>query len=163
VYLTANQAWRHFRQRIPNASAATPPTGARRFAMMIGVYMQVTFALVFFRSSSTHAAFALLQDIAGAHGIGSLGSLAEGALAFALFPVVWFMPNTQQILGQERSTVVPIPGPAAPTTLAHEQTPSLFPKLRWCPSLGWGLAMAALFFAVLVELGRPAAFLYFQF
>ena len=158
IYLTANQAWRHFRQPAP-----APPTGVVRLAMMIGVYVQVTFALIFFRSTSTHAALALLHDIAGAHGFGSLGSLADGWLAFALFPVVWFLPNTLQILGQETTAEVPIPGPAAPTTIAHEQAPSIFARIRWSPTLGWGLLMAALFFAVLVELDRPAAFLYFQF
>jgi hypothetical protein len=163
VYLTANQAWRHFRQRVHNAPVPAPPTGLSRLAMMLGVYCQVTFALVFFRSSSTHAALALLGDIAGAHGIGTLGSLLEGSLAFALFPIVWFLPNTQQILGQERSTDVPIPGPAAPTTIAHEQAPTIFPLIRWAPTLGWSLLMAAVFFAVLVQIDRPATFLYFQF
>jgi len=163
IYLTANQAWRHFRQRIHNAPAPAPPRGALRLAMMIGVYIQVTFALVFFRSSSTHAALALLRDIIGSHGLGTVGSLLEGSLAFALFPIVWFMPNTQQILGQERSTEVPIPGPAAPTTIAHEQAPSYFPRIRWAPTLGWSLCMAALFFAIVVSLDRPATFLYFQF
>lgn len=160
IYLTANQAWRHFRQR---TEKAPPPTGSRRLAMMFGVYVQIAFALIFFRSTSTHAAFALLSDIAGAHGLGSMASLLDGWLAFALFPVVWFLPNTQQILGQEATAEVPIPGPAAPTTIAHEQAPSIFPRLRWSPTLGWGLAMAGLFFAVLVELDRPATFLYFQF
>lgn len=160
IYLTANQAWRHFRQRSSNAP---PPTGGRRLAMMLVVYVQIAFALVFFRSTSTRAAFALLHDIAGAHGLGSLGSVLEGWLAFALFPVVWFLPNTQQILGQESTAEVPTPGPAAPTTLAHEQAPSIFARIRWSPNLGWGLAMAGLFFAVLVELDRPATFLYFQF
>lgn len=158
IYLTANQAWRHFRQPVPS-----PPTGMVRLAMMIGVYVQVAFALIFFRSSSTHAALELLHDIAGAHGFGSLASLQDGWLAFALFPVVWFLPNTQQFLGQERTTEVPVPGPAAPTTLAHEQAPSIFARIRWSPTLGWGLVMAAVFFAVLVELDRPATFLYFQF
>jgi alginate O-acetyltransferase complex protein AlgI len=163
IYLTANQAWRHFRQRIHNAPAPQPPRGALRLAMMLGVYIQVTFALVFFHSASTHAALTFLRDIGGAHGLGSVGSLLEGSLAFALLPIVWFMPNTQQILGQENSTEVPIPGPAAPTTIAHEQAPSLFPGVRWSPSIGWGLVMAALFFAVLVNLNPNATFLYFQF
>ena len=158
LYLTANQAWRHFRQPAPK-----PPTGLLRLAMMIGVYVQVAFALIFFRSSSTHTAFALLHDIAGAHGFGSLASLQDGWLAFALFPVVWFLPNTQQFLGQERTTEVPVPGPAASTTLAHEQAPSIFARIRWSPSVGWGVILAAVFFAVLVELDRPATFLYFQF
>jgi hypothetical protein len=73
------------------------------------------------------------------------------------------MPNTQQILGQERATEFPIPGPAAPTTIAHEQAPTLFPRIRWAPTLGWSLVMAALFFAVLVQLNPKSTFLYFQF
>ena len=163
VYLTANQAWRHFRQRVHNAPAPAPARGPLRLAMMIGVYVQVSFALVFFHAQSLQAALAYLHDIGGAHGLGSTGSLLDGALAFALFPVVWFLPNTQQILGQENSTDTPIPGPAAPTTIAHEQAPSLFTRIRWSPSIGWGLVMAALFFAVLVQLNPNATFLYFQF
>ncbi len=98
VYLTANQAWRHFRKRTADLS---PVTGLPRLLMMIGVYAQVSFALIFFRSDSLHAAFALLHDMAGRHGIGTTGSLLDGALAFALFPIVWFFPNSQQILDQE--------------------------------------------------------------
>jgi D-alanyl-lipoteichoic acid acyltransferase DltB (MBOAT superfamily) len=162
-YLTANQAWRHFRQRIHNAPAPAPPQGLRRLGQMVGVYLQVTFALIFFRSTSMHSALALIGDMAGAHGIGSFGSVLEGSLAFALFPIVWFMPNTQQILGQERATEAPIPGPAAPTTISHEQAPTWFPQLRWHPNIGWGLFMAALFFAILVKLDEKATFLYFQF
>ena len=167
LYLTANQAWRHFRQRVHNAPAPPPPRGLLRLGLMLGVYAQVTFALIFFRSASLPAALALLHSIAGAHGIGTLGSLLDGILAFALFPVVWFLPNTQQILGQERSVVTPIPGPAAPTAIAPgqitAQAPTLFSALRWSPTLGWSLLMAALFFAVLVELNPNATFLYFQF
>ena len=170
VYLTANQAWRHFRLRRQVGAVASDPSGSRgwgRLAMMIGVYVQVTFALIFFRSASLPAALALLKDIAGAHGLGSGGSLAEGWLAFALFPVVWFLPNTQQILGQEsvaaHAALGPPTGPEAASTMAHEQAPSLFAWLRWRPTLGWSLAMAALLFAVLVELDPRATFLYFQF
>lgn len=163
VYLTANQAWRHFRQRTHNGPAPPPPVGWLRVAMMLGVYIQVTFALIFFRSNSMHSAIALLHDIAGAHGIGSADALLDGILAFALFPVVWFMPNTQQILGQERVVEVPIPGPAAPTAIAHQQAPALFHQLRWSPSLGWGLFMGTLFLAILTQLDPTAQFLYFQF
>ena len=159
VYLTANQAWRHFRQRIHNAPAAPPAQGLRRLAMMAGVYLQVSFALIFFHADSLRSAMALLADMFGAHGRGSLGSLLEGSLAFALFPVVWFLPNTQQILRQE------INAPALlDTPLVIRDAPrSLFARLRWTPNLGWAMFMAALFFAVLVELDRSATFLYFQF
>jgi D-alanyl-lipoteichoic acid acyltransferase DltB (MBOAT superfamily) len=148
IYLTANQAWRHFRQPKKGA-AAQAPTGLQRMALRIGVYLQVSLALIFFRAESLHSAFSMLHDLAGRHGAGHIGTLLDAAFGFALFPVVWFMPNTQQILGEE-----PV-GSAAPTVL--------FPRLRWSPSLGWGIVLAVLFFAVLANIGSPAPFLYFQF
>ena len=69
VYLTANQAWRHFRQRRKGAAAA-PPSGLLRMALRLGVYLQVAFALLFFRADSLQAALAMLRDLAGLHGIG---------------------------------------------------------------------------------------------
>ncbi len=159
VYLTVNQAWRHFRQRIHNAPAPLPARGLTRLAMMAGVYLQVCFALLFFRADSLHSAFAMLADMFGAHGRGQLGSLLEGSLAFALFPVVWFLPNTQQILGQESNAPALMDTPL----IVRDAPRTLFPRLRWTPNLGWAMLMAALFFAVLVELDRSATFLYFQF
>jgi alginate O-acetyltransferase complex protein AlgI len=162
VYLTANQAWRHFRHHTHNAPTPPQPKGLPRLAMMIGVYLQITFALIFFRSESTHAAFALLSDMAGHHGIGHLGALLDGALAFALFPIVWFMPNTQQILGQETSRDGVATSPGTPA-VNPAPAPTLFSNLHWTPNLGWNLLMVVLLFAVLVNLDHPAPFLYFQF
>jgi len=148
VYLTANQAWRHFRQRRKGAPPE-PPTGMLRMALRVGVYLQVSLALVFFRSDSLHSAFAMLRDLAGRNGFGHIGTLLDAIAGFALFPVVWFMPNTQQILGEEPSTAT------AP--------PSLLPRLRWTPTIGWGLVIAVLFFAVLAKMDDTSSFLYFQF
>jgi alginate O-acetyltransferase complex protein AlgI len=164
VYLTANQAWRHFRQRSRSGAPANPPRGLTRFAMMIGVYLQVTFALIFFRSASMHSAFALLADMFGRHGAGRFDELLAGGIAFALFPIVWFFPNTQQILGQETGpsglasspgtpNVNPIPAP----------TPALLSRLRWSPNLAWAFVMFVLLFAILANLDSTARFLYFQF
>lgn len=158
VYLTANQAWRHFRPR----TLQTPPTGPTRFAMMIGVYLQVCFALVFFRSASLHAAFALLAGLTGLNGLGPLTTLLSGAAAFALFPIVWFFPNTQQILGQETSRTGIATSPGTPA-VNPTPAPSILHHLRWKPNLFWAVAMAALFFAVLVNLDSSSTFLYFQF
>ena len=161
VYLTANQAWRHFRPPVQQE----PPNGPLRLAMMIGVYLQVAFALVFFRSPSTSAAIAMLRDVIGRHGFGSAHTLLDGALAFALFPVVWFLPNTQQILGQETTPETPLAGHHTPTTMPTEPAaPSpILSWLRWRPTLGWALLMAVLFFAVLANLDTNVPFLYFQF
>jgi alginate O-acetyltransferase complex protein AlgI len=162
VYLTANQAWRHFRQRIHNAPAPLKPTGFTRFAMMFGVYLQVTLAVIFFRSESTTSAFALIADMFGRNSPGRLDELMTGALAFALFPVVWFFPNTQQILGQETGPGGIAPSPGTPN-VNPAAAPSLFPGLRWHPNVRWAVLMAILFFAVLVNLDSTTSFLYFQF
>ena len=182
VYLTANQAWRHFRKP-DTAHPGPPPTAPRRLALMIAVYLQVTFALIFFRSSSLPSAFALIADLAGRHGLGHLDTLANGALAFALFPIVWFFPNTQTILGQEpateralaaqaltRPSANPAIAPAQPNPATlpagpiegQARTPILS-RLRWQPNLAWALVLAALFFATLANLDTNVPFLYFQF
>ena len=184
VYLIANQAWRHFRH-----SGATPPapsTPLRRLPLMIGVFLQVTVALIFFRANSLGAASAMLADLAGRHGAGHLASLFDGALAFALFPVVWFLPNTQTILGQEPTTEQAVASatlrrPTADAAVAPVQPnagslpagPSpvlgtlpmrwLLDRTRWQPSLPWALLLAALLFATLVNLDTKTPFLYFQF
>lgn len=162
VYLTANQAWRHFRQRGHNAPPEPKPEGFTRLAMMVGVYLQVSFALIFFHSESMASAGALIADMFGRNGTGRFDELLAGALAFALFPVVWFFPNTQQILGQEA-------GPADTSTFAAAPgvgpaaAPTLFSGFRWRPSVGWAVLMAVLFFAVLANLDSTTSFLYFQF
>ena len=148
LYLTANLAWRSFRQR--NKTASEPERSElTTFFMRLGVYVQVALALVFFRADTLHAAIAMLGSLFFFHGTGHAGSLLDAAAGFALFPVVWYLPNTQQILGEE-----PASG-AAPTPWLS--------RLRWTPNLGWALAMAVLFFAVLANLGDTKSFLYFQF
>ena len=162
VYLTANQAWRHFRQRIHNAPAPPKPAGLTRLAMMFGVYLQVSFAVIFFRSDSTSSAFALIADMFGRNSAGRFDELMAGAFAFALFPVVWFFPNTQQILGQETGPGGIAPSPGTPN-VNPVAAPTLFPGLRWRPNVGWAVLMAAIFFAVLTNLDSSTSFLYFQF
>lgn len=148
IYLTANQAWRHFRQRQKGVTEE-PPTGILRMALRIGVYLQVSLALIFFRADSLHSAFAMLHDLFGGNGHGHIGSLLDGALGLALFPIVWFMPNTQEILGEEP------PSSAAPSIL--------LPRLRWSSNIVWGIVMAVLLFAILANLDHTSSFLYFQF
>ncbi len=147
IYLTVNQAWRHFRQR-KRGVPEEPPTGLLRLALRIGVYLQVSFALIFFRADSLESAFAFVRDLAGHNGLGYVGNLLDGALGFALFFVVWFMPNTQQILGEE-------PGPTGASA-------SFWAALRWRPNLYWTAGMAVLFFAILTNM-ENSSFLYFQF
>ena len=167
VYLTVNQAWRHFRQRAHNAPPMPKPAGFTRLAMMLGVYLQVTFALIFFRSESMASATALIHDMFGRNSAGHPGEFLSGVLAFALFPVVWFFPNTQQILGQQApgqhfGSAGISPSPTTPG-VNPPSAPTLFAGVRWRPNLSWALIMAVLFFAVLANLDSSTSFLYFQF
>lgn len=148
IYLTANQAWRHFRERIKGV-AQEAPSGLTVIGMRLGVYLQIAFALIFFRAESTHAAIAFVRDLAGRNGFGHPGYFVDGALGFALFPVVWFLPNTQQILGEE-------PADAAGSI-------GIWTRLRWKPNIAWSIALAVLFFATLARMETSSSFLYFQF
>jgi D-alanyl-lipoteichoic acid acyltransferase DltB (MBOAT superfamily) len=147
IYLTANQAWRHFRQRKKGAPPEAPK-GLLQLAFRIGVYLQVSFALIFFRANSLRSALSFVHDLTGHNGAGHMGTMLNGALGFLLFPVVWLMPNTQQLLGEE-----PIS--------AHGES-SFWSSLRWRPNLWWTLGMAVLFFAILANM-ENSSFLYFQF
>lgn len=162
VYLIANQAWRHFRPRPKSSVAPRRPAGATRLAMMIGVYLQVAFALIFFRSESLGAAFHLLSDIFGHNGVGSMEQLLAGSMAFALFPIVWFFPNTQQILGQETGAHAVPASPGTPH-VNPPPAPTALLWLRWRPNTAWLLLMVVIFFASLANLDPHAQFLYFQF
>jgi|GEM_PF-5468882 len=86
--------------------------------------------------------------MAGQHGLGGLDTDLPVLLAFALFPVVRYLPNTQEILGQQAT--------------AGTRSP-LLEQTRWRPSVPWACATAAVFFAVLVLMNEVSTFLYFQF
>jgi len=162
VYLTANQAWRPLPPARPQYSGAAAARGSGALCHDDRVYLQVSFALIFFRSESMGSAFALIADLFGRHGAGTMDELMAGGLAFALFPVVWFFPNTQQILGQETG-----PGGIACRTrhVRRQSCTRANPVSRasLAPEFGWAVVMAVLFFAVLANLDSPVRFLYFQF
>ncbi len=139
IYLIASQAWRHFRQRTHNARTPARASGLLRLAMMTGVYLQVAFALIFFRSESLAAAFALLRDLVGGNGPGHPDELLAGTLAFCLFPVVWFFPNTQQMLGEETGPGGIVTSPGTPNVYpAPGADPFRGASVEPEPSLGGG-------------------------
>jgi D-alanyl-lipoteichoic acid acyltransferase DltB (MBOAT superfamily) len=148
VYLTVNHAWRIVRREGSLASRiiAQPPVcvGLTFFAVLL--------AQVFFRSASTHDALDVVAGLVGRHGVG-LGELSgqpPHAFLFLLaLPVVWFLPNTQEILGQV-STV----------------RPNIFGRstlVMWRPNWAWACSLGSLLVAVLWYMTDTSSFLYFQF
>jgi alginate O-acetyltransferase complex protein AlgI len=105
-------------------------------------------AFVFFRSESTGAALSLLRSMAGLSGNAHQTVQPLSLMALALLPVVWFLPNTQQVLGEQR----------------NEHDPDRMRLgLHWKPSPTWAVAIALVLFLSLINIGASSTFLYFQF
>jgi alginate O-acetyltransferase complex protein AlgI len=147
IYLTLNHAWRLLRGQA--AELRTPSKLGSALSVLL-TYACVLVALVFFRASSTDSALHYLAGMIGLHGMSwhddaikaSRALLATGGLM-----LVWFFPNTQQILGQR----------AAATSQGRWSWPT------WQPTLRWSVAIGVLFFIGLLFVDNTATFLYFQF
>ena len=145
-YLVVNHAWRlltpeghklHNKLPIPAAIFLT--------------FTSVVLGQIFFRAESINQALYVLGSLLGRH-VGSpwnqsiqLKSLITLLLCF---PIVWLMPNVQEILG-------------LPT-----REPLLQPwyrNLHWRPTLGWSLILTTALCLSIIELDPGAGFLYFQF
>ena len=164
-FLTVNHAWNMFRQ------SRTGETSTRPISRFIGMihhgssvlltFLCVLISLVFFRANSVGQALSVLEGMIGMHGIGSSTfalSHEENArntlirILIGLF-VVWFMPNTQQILSRFKPSL-------AAKTLT-ELTSSR--GLLWGPNAAWAIPLGGILFFSLVHLQDPSTFLYFQF
>ena len=147
VYLTLNHWWRLTRGQVAERKDGTRLSKALSVLL---TYVCVLFAQVFFRASSTGAAVKYIASMTGLHGsswhqpecskVAVLGCVA-GLI------MVWFTPNTQQILGQAGATI----------------PDGEWLRVAWRPNLQWSLAAGLLFFASLLCIQNSATFLYFQF
>jgi D-alanyl-lipoteichoic acid acyltransferase DltB (MBOAT superfamily) len=148
IYLTVNHAWRIFRREGSIVSRVM----ARPVVCVGLTFVAVLVAQVFFRSASTHDALQVLGGLIGRHGAGleELSEQSPHAFLFVLaLPVIWWFPNTQEILGQV-STV----------------RPNIFGSSRlatWRPNWVWACSLGSLLVAVLWYMTDTSSFLYFQF
>jgi hypothetical protein len=141
-------------------------------------FAAVVVGWVIFRADSITTAMGMLRGMAGLNGFalpdqwlakwGGLGEwLASGGVAFTdarglvttglinwiviLLAIAWFAPNTQQIMARFNSALL------IPRDMIAAR------KLGWRPTATFGLIVAALAFASIVNLHRQSEFLYFQF
>jgi D-alanyl-lipoteichoic acid acyltransferase DltB (MBOAT superfamily) len=148
IYLTINHAWRFFRREGALLTRIISPTPVG----VLLTFVAVLVAQIFFRAASTHQALQVLAGLFGRHGVGlnALQTLNPHAfLVFALLPVVWFFPNTQEILGRTAAI-----------------RPNVFgggPQGLWRPNMVWAGGLGALLVGVLWFMTDTSAFLYFQF
>ncbi len=175
AYLTANHAWHALRCRLGQNPQQPLPRPAHALSVLL-TFLLVVVAWVFFRASDFHSAWVLLHAMLGGNGLelpdawlpkwGAVGSwlvaqgvaftpqhglLPTGALNWVWISllIVWFAPNTQQILAAHQPALDMPPGAAK--------------RLLWRPSVPAALLVWALAFVAIINLNRQSAFLYFQF
>jgi D-alanyl-lipoteichoic acid acyltransferase DltB (MBOAT superfamily) len=175
VYLAVNHAWRAWRVRLGHD--LTRSTRLGRAAGCAVTFAAVVAGWVIFRADSLDTAGAILRAMAGLNGFvlpdvwlvrwGALGQwLADRGVVFAATPalsrtgvvhwiwilllIVWFAPNTQQIMAACRPALgIPEDSAAA--------------RWQWRPAFATAALAAGMALAVLFNLHRHSEFLYFQF
>jgi alginate O-acetyltransferase complex protein AlgI len=153
IFICVNHAWRTF---APKWSAALGSGRLAAAASVLITFIAVVSAQIFFRSDSIPDAVSVLRGAIGVNGIGPVprsGSDLFSWLALALlFAVIWWFPNTQEVLGRYSAEKGVEPGKFQELGF-----------LRWQPTWRWSLAISAAFFACFVLMKPASRFLYFQF
>ena len=175
-YLCVNHGWRALRVQLGHDLARSTRWGR---ALACGVtFAAVVVAWVVFRADSVGTASVMLQGMAGLNGValpdhwlpkwGAPGAwLAAQGIVFndarglvtagllywlvILLAVVWFAPNTQQIMARAQ------PALGVPPDSASAR------RLLWRPSPWLAVPFAVLAIVIVVNLHKKSEFLYFQF
>lgn len=188
VYLMINHGWRELQIRAPNKSFLRLPTPAAATL----TFLAVVVAWVFFRSSSLHAAGAMLTSMAGGNGISLPHGLAailtpftskfpqlpvtfngiapagtsssSTALIFIAlgFFLVWFFPNVRELLARYQPSWDDL---SRPVPSGPPPTGRTLRNLAWKLTSPFAILAGGIFFvSVLFMLSsKVSEFLYFQF
>lgn len=182
LYLVINHGWHAIKKRIgmeTTPSAWWSIAGSRGIT-----FLAVLCGWVLFRATSLAAAGTMFQSMLGLNGIvlpikwlngsenllGLMSALQSSGVTFAemrgfrgwgevahlagLLVVVWFAPNTQQILGDWQP---------AYESLSLEELQSRPGWAAWQPTPRWALVSSLVTVAAVLHLSRATEFLYFQF
>lgn len=175
AYLIVNHVWQRARGRSGDAPSRLGAAGSTALTFLL-----VVVAWVFFRAPSVQVAGRVLRGMAGLDGIviptawraalgggaallERLGVAAGDTGAFGGFPqllrialllaIVWFLPNTQEIMRRYR--------PALDFTAPPDgRVPA---ALTWVPSGRWALLAGAAALVGIANITKVSTFLYYQF
>ena len=175
AYLITNHAWRIFGPQSESGRLSTLKKAGYVLLTMVAVLV----AQAFFRANNAPDAIHLLEGMMGMHGMEGIdlfpiqtlfaGLLGEPTnirigdairLFFSrwaqplqigvLFLIVWIMPNSNEIMGRY-------------STALGYVAKIKWQSLQWRPTLAWTLLTFTVLFLALLNLGKEARFLYFQF
>ncbi|MBL1174403.1 MBOAT family O-acyltransferase [Pantanalinema sp. GBBB05] len=176
VYLLVNHQWRSFRQRILGQDL----NQSQRWSQLLSgciTFIAVVIGWVFFRARDMHTAWIMLQGmfrishldlehlmpnleikIEQVEDVYELDPLILTLIISGLLLLVWFLPNTQQWLGEHYLTNHQ---PKVAITTNPKQ--SRWESLHWQPNHFWAVCCAVLSAIALLNLVKVSEFLYFEF
>ncbi len=139
--LCVNHLWRTLRGKSPATVSGRLGAGALTFACVVVGW-------VFFRAANFASALNMLRGLVGSFSPRDVSESTHALLwIFALLPVVWFAPNSQELLA------------------SHEPALHDVPTSRWSwkPSMRWAVFIALVFAVSVLHLSQISEFIYFQF
>lgn len=158
LYLALNHLWQdHVGGQ---TAAAEQPSGwatglHRWLARGLTLYL-VALAWVFFRAESFSGAMTMVSAMHGFQGLSlaaPFGRIESALWLIGLWAVVWWMPNTTEVLQLAES------GPTQ--RQARDQRPVL--DVRWQPTFMWSAAVAAMAVVSISMISRGGEFIYYHF
>ncbi len=156
LYLLLHRIWQPLRRQF----GVSQPTRWGPYLGRAVTFLAVVAAWIFFRAANVPTAGRMLAAMGGAHGFGFKSSFhfATVALTLAILAlIVWFLPNTQELLGRYQ--------PALRFEIPPNDITAGWRSrwLRWRPRPAWAVFMAAVALYALSQISRVNEFIYWQF
>jgi hypothetical protein len=159
-YLSTAHGWRMLRASKPHLIPGWVKPWFRHIFSVGLTLLAVIVGQIFFRSRNTRSAFLMLGHMFSVHKVVPASPMLATHLFAANckwlplgFFIVWFLPNTQQILKNFKPSLALAPSDLKPAVI----------NVLWRPSAGWAVALSFALMMSLVHFMDPSTFLYFQF
>jgi D-alanyl-lipoteichoic acid acyltransferase DltB (MBOAT superfamily) len=155
LYLVVNNGW-HALRRALGQDPRAPLSKPMHVVSVLLTFIAVVVAWVFFRADSLDSALAITKAMMGLNGVvlsspnELVGKPAMRNLVATMLLLVWFAPNTQQIMRRFNPAL----------GVLDDKTPG---KLIWRPSYTWVLAHAIVAFLGVLSISELSEFIYFRF
>ncbi len=157
LYLVLNHAWAGLQKRL-GVDLLPGPVG--RVGAVAMTFLAVVISWVFFRAEGVSTAWSMLRSMSGHADLAAYANnlLPSGHAGFfgiaALLAVVFFAPNSHQLLGEHQ--------PALEDHLTAQDGGRAWGP-RWSPRPAWAGVMAAVAVVAVMFISRQSEFLYFRF
>lgn len=171
LYLSANHIWHHIKRRLNIFNRNS--TKNLMFSRLL-TFILITFAWVYFRADDLSSANHMVKSMLGLNGfvwpdthlsptaqailsqlnwkfshLGYFSGWKDIVIILLLLATVWFMPNTQEIIGKYRPSI--------------ENQPLSSSALSWSPTKKWAAIISVIALISILNLAKVSEFLYFQF